>query len=117
MGGVEYPLRFGRHAIGRSPDADIRILFDGVSPRHAEIDLRPEGAFLSNLVSPSDTQVNGHPAHTIRLHPGDQIRIGPVLLEYRELNTERPRLASRGWRFLIPVLIAGAIVWLTVRLI
>jgi hypothetical protein len=117
VGDAEFPLGFGRHAIGRSPDADIRILFDGVSLRHAEIDLRPEGAFLSNLVSPSETQVNGRPAHTIRLHPGDQILIGPILLEYRELSAESFRRVSRWWRLLLPVALAGAIVWLILGLI
>ncbi len=99
IAGRSFPLAFGRHLIGRGPDADIHLGEASVSLRHAEIDLRPDGAQLVNLISTNGTSVNGVEIHTTRLSDGDVVRIGRVSLEYREPDAERPsRTRSRlGW--------------------
>jgi len=94
--GRTFPLAFGRYLIGRGPDADIHLSEASVSLRHAEIELRPDGAQLINLISTNGTWVNGVEIHTTHLANGDSVRIGRVTLEYREPPTLRqPR--RRTW--------------------
>src|SRR5262249_2804468 len=81
--GRAFPLAFGRHLIGRGPDADIHLGEASVSLRHAEIELRPDGAQLVNLISTNGTWVNDVEIHTTRLKHGDIVRVGRVSLEYR----------------------------------
>jgi pSer/pThr/pTyr-binding forkhead associated (FHA) protein len=82
VAGELFRLGFGRQVLGRVPEADIDIAAEDIAARHAEIDMRPEGAFLSSLISASDTLVNGSPVHTTRLHHGDRVRLGSVEFEY-----------------------------------
>ena len=82
--GRVFPLAFGRHLIGRGPDADIHLSEASVSLRHAELELRPDGAQLVNLISTNGTWINGAEIHTARLGNGDSIRIGRVTLQYQE---------------------------------
>jgi pSer/pThr/pTyr-binding forkhead associated (FHA) protein len=89
VAGRTFALAFGRHLIGRGPDADIHLAEASVSLRHAELELRPDGAQLVNLISTNGTLVNGVAVHTTRLHSGDSIRIGRVTLEYREPPLQR----------------------------
>lgn len=103
--GRTFALAFGRHLIGRGPDADIHISEASVSLRHAELELRPDGAQLVNLISTNGTWVNGVEIHTTRLANGDSVRIGRVTLEYREPQLPQPkRWRRRAW------LIGGVIV-------
>jgi pSer/pThr/pTyr-binding forkhead associated (FHA) protein len=96
--GRVFPLSFGRHLIGRGPDADIHLAEASVSLRHAEVELRPDGAQLVNLISTNGTWVNDVEIHTTHLNDGDIVRIGRVSLEYR---TPPPRgSASRHKRIL-----------------
>jgi pSer/pThr/pTyr-binding forkhead associated (FHA) protein len=81
--GRAFSLAFGRHLIGRGPDADIHLAEASVSLRHAEIELRPDGAQLVNLISTNGTWVNDVEIHMARLKHGDVVRIGRVSLEYR----------------------------------
>jgi len=107
--GRTFPLAFGRHLIGRGPDADIHIAEASVSLRHAEIELRPDGAQLVNLISTNGTWVNDAEIHTTHLKHGDVVRIGRVSLEYR---TPTPRIA-RGertrWVWIAVALVALAV--------
>ncbi len=98
IAGRVFPLGFGRHVIGRGADAEIYVPEASVSLRHAEVELRPDGAQVVNLISTNGTLINGAPIHAARLHHGDSIRVGRVTLEYREAgasraDTPRARLA------------------------
>jgi hypothetical protein len=70
--------------IGRTADADVRLHDPGVSRRHAEIAVSPEGCILS---ATAETFVNGVPlTGSRRLEPDDEIRVGPrTLLRFRTL--------------------------------
>jgi pSer/pThr/pTyr-binding forkhead associated (FHA) protein len=95
--GQVFALGFGRHLIGRGPDAAIHLPEPSVSLRHAELDLRPDGAQLINLISTNGTWVNGVETHTCRLHDGDLIRIGRVTLQYMEPNATRRSRQRSVW--------------------
>jgi len=96
--GRVFPLSFGRHLIGRGPDADIHLAEASVSLRHAEVELRPDGAQLVNLISTNGTWVNDAEIHTTHLNSGDIVRIGRVSLEYR--TPPAPSRAAKHRRIL-----------------
>ena len=111
VAGRTFPLVFGRHLIGRGPDADIHISEASVSLRHAELELRPDGAQLVNLISTNGTWVNGVEIHTTHLTSGDSIRIGRVTLEYREPPTVRSReKRRRAWLVVGVIAVVAALV-------
>jgi len=111
-----FPLAFGRHLIGRGPDADIHLSEASVSLRHAELELRPDGAQLVNLISTNGTWINGTEIHTARLGNGDSIRVGRVTLQYREPTARRS--GPRWGRWIVAAgtitAIAAAIAWYVV---
>ncbi len=97
--GRVFPLAFGRHLIGRGPDADIHLSEASVSLRHAELELRPDGAQLVNLISTNGTWINGAEIHTARLGNGDSIRVGRVTLQYREPPSSNSNRGKVRWIF------------------
>ena len=103
-----FPLAFGRHLIGRGPDADIHLSEASVSLRHAELELRPDGAQLVNLISTNGTWINGAEIHTARLGNGDSIRIGRETLQYREPTALRSRRGRLGLWIIGCALVAAA---------
>jgi pSer/pThr/pTyr-binding forkhead associated (FHA) protein len=103
--GKVFVLSFGRHLIGRGPEAAIYLEESSVSLRHAELDLRPDGAHLTNLISTNGTWVNGVEIHTSRLSNGDLIGLGRVTLQYQE-----PAIATRWRRRRVGIYISGAVV-------
>ena len=109
VSGRVFPLAFGRHLIGRGPDADIHLPEASVSLRHAELELRPDGAQLVNLISTNGTWVNDAEIHATNLASGDSIRVGRIMLEYR---TSQPQslVQKRLWSWLI----AGGVVLVAV---
>ena len=111
--GRVFPLAFGRHLIGRGPEADIHLSEASVSLRHAELELRPDGARLVNLISTNGTWINGAEIHTSRLRNGDSIRIGRVTLQYRE-PTARRASQRRGALWVVGVALAAAVAGLLV---
>jgi pSer/pThr/pTyr-binding forkhead associated (FHA) protein len=113
--GRVFPLAFGRHLIGRGPDADIHLSEASVSLRHAELELRPDGAQLVNLISTNGTWINGAEIHTARLGNGDSIRIGRVTLQYREPTVRRSSRSRRRLLWMVSVtavaLVSIALAW------
>ncbi len=82
--------------IGRTASADLPILSDGVSRRHAEI-YALEGEFWAcDLGSTNVTKVNGIPLGSApaKLKPGDVLLIGDVRLLY-EQTVRVPTLPPR----------------------
>ena len=72
--------------LGRSSSADAYINSASVSRRHAQIDAVKDGDeeyyTLTDLGSSNGTLVNSQPAQHARLHPGDRILMGDVLLKF-----------------------------------
>ena len=69
----------GRDAVlGRSPDAEVQLVDDGISRRHARIVCAGTGAFeLQDLGSTNGTFHNGRRLKgTIRLVEGDKVEVG-----------------------------------------
>jgi pSer/pThr/pTyr-binding forkhead associated (FHA) protein len=70
-------------SIGRSAENDIALADDFASARHARIEPRRDGVWVSDAGSTNGTYVNGaklSKAH--RLRPGDVIRVGGTDLRY-----------------------------------
>jgi pSer/pThr/pTyr-binding forkhead associated (FHA) protein len=114
--GKVFALGFGRHLIGRGPDAAIHLAESSVSLRHAELDLRPDGAHLTNLISTNGTWVNGVEIHTSRLNDGDLIGIGRVTLQYQEPATTA-RWRRRVWIYVGGIALGALVLGLVWHLI
>jgi phage tail-like protein len=71
--------------IGRTPGNVLPLPHEAVSRNHAELQLGPEGAILTDLASKNGTfvgRVRLAPHQPVRLAPGSVIRIGPFVLRY-----------------------------------
>jgi len=72
-----FPLASGRElVIGRREDSDVQIRDDGVSRRHATIEVRGEGAILKDLGSANGTYVDGKRTPEAGLVDGARVHIG-----------------------------------------
>jgi hypothetical protein len=82
LAGRSVPLRGARTRIGALAENDVAVAAPSVSRSHAEI--RVEGAdfTLVDLGSTNGTRVNGARIATVRLRPGDRIRLGEVELVF-----------------------------------
>ncbi len=77
--GEYFLLRPPKAVIGRSDDAEVQILDDGVSRKHAEVHFKEDGTyFLRDLGSKNGTFVNGKPCTEDPLQEGDKIQLGAV---------------------------------------
>ncbi|MCC6987645.1 MAG: SpoIIE family protein phosphatase [Acidobacteria bacterium] len=81
--------------IGRSRTADLHLPDRGVSSRHALVRVTDAGTFVIDLGSQNGTFVNQRRVETpVRLHPGDMLRVGDVLLEFDAAVPEAPGPAT-----------------------
>lgn len=62
--------------IGRSSKADIRVEDPGISRRHVEFRITPDGVILTDLGSTNGTFVEGHRVEAATLLDGNRITIG-----------------------------------------
>ena len=70
-----------RLVLGRAPQCDVHIDQDGVSRRHAVLELTVEGAVqIVDLDSRNGTFVNGQPIPRETLRDGDRIQIGGMTI-------------------------------------
>jgi len=76
--GRSFKISGDESIVGRSPDAQVRLLEEGVSRRHARIIRSPEGKFeLTDLGSTNGTYLNGtRLAGPSRLDEGDRVQLG-----------------------------------------
>lgn len=70
--------------LGRGAEADVQVADSGVSRRHAEVRLGPEGTTLVDLQSTNGTRVNGRRVSTTRLRDRDRVELGATVLVYRQ---------------------------------
>ncbi len=75
----------GCHTVGRSQTCDLVLADPGVSREHARVERGPGGVEVVDLGSTNGTFVNGRKVTRCRLHPGDRLQLGGVILEYREV--------------------------------
>jgi diguanylate cyclase (GGDEF)-like protein len=77
MSGQLYKLPKGNTIIGRAPNAEVRLLDDGVSRHHARVRVDTDGLYLEDLESRNGTYVNGGKLETAHvLKDGDKIQVG-----------------------------------------
>ena len=81
--GTEFPLEKPVVVVGRGSSADVVLQSTQASRRHAEISRRADGLYIRDLGSTNGTFVNNERLTAPRLlQPGDQVRIGDVVLGY-----------------------------------
>ncbi len=72
-----FPLVAGRElVIGRRDDCDVQIRDEGVSRRHAAVEVLGEGAQLKDLGSANGTWVDGKREASARLADGTRVQVG-----------------------------------------
>ena len=66
--------------IGRLPECDVVLADSNVSRRHAEVQRRGDGVFVTDLGSTNGTKVNGAAVREQLLSSGDEISVGSTKL-------------------------------------
>lgn len=102
VNGRRRPINPPGVVLGRGTDADIQINDPGVSRRHAEIRLMPEGpegvrVVLVDLGSTNGTLVNGRRTAEAELSDGSTVRIGNTTMTLR-LADEPIAQPPNSWR-------------------
>lgn len=69
--------------IGRKDDSDIVLNDSNVSRKHAKIEVILGQYFIKDLDSTNGVMVNGVKIQNKQLEPGDRIKLGTTLLEFR----------------------------------
>jgi len=69
--------------IGRGADCELRLDDTGVSRRHAEIRVGPDGVTVNDLGSTNGTSVNGKAIGSSELADGDRLALGTTTLVFR----------------------------------
>jgi phage tail-like protein len=75
----------GKLTIGRNPDNGLVLNVSTVSRAHAELDVRADGVFVTDVGSSGGTFVGDTrllPQQPRQVAPGEEIRIGPYILIY-----------------------------------
>jgi hypothetical protein len=76
--------------IGRGSDVDVQLADTGISRRHGELLLQPDGHHhYRDLGSTNGSRVNGSKVHEVPLHDGDRIEVGRSVLVYRHPESGR----------------------------
>lgn len=93
--GTLLALTTGSTLIGRSDSADLTLVDDGVSRRHAKIAISDEDIVnLIDLDSTNGTFVNGTRVDMVILREGDRVQIGPeatLQFVYKTREALRPQ--------------------------
>jgi pSer/pThr/pTyr-binding forkhead associated (FHA) protein len=80
--------------IGRHLDCDARIESSKVSRRHCCVAMAYDRVILRDLGSRNGLRVNGRLVDEIRLKPGDEVAIGPILYRFEGLAVQPMAPAS-----------------------
>ncbi|NIN73534.1 MAG: HD domain-containing protein [Gemmatimonadetes bacterium] len=91
VGRVFTVSRGDRKTIGRAPDCDIRLPDQGVSRRHCTIENVGAVLRVVDLESANGSFINGQLVERGSLGPGDQLAVGPTILECRARPTAPDR--------------------------
>ena len=101
--GRQFPVHGGGATIGRDAENDIVLPYCQISRHHAQIQGNRSGCTVVDLSSTNGTFINGtrlSPRKSHPLRPGDQLGIGPVLLQAARPAASReavPGTASVGF--------------------
>src|SRR5882724_11635215 len=90
--GREFPLPPDLNiVIGRVNDADLLLLDEKISRKHAKISTHGGRITIEDLASRNGTFVNGVRIRTIELKEGDQIVIGSSTIKLASVTEAKPR--------------------------
>lgn len=92
----EEQLTQGVIKIGKVPSAHLRIEDESVSRMHAVLEVTGTDVSLIDLGSTRGTFVNGTKINKAKLHTGDSLQIGDIMIEVamRELGASAPVVAA-----------------------
>ncbi|CAE7944757.1 fhaA [Symbiodinium necroappetens] len=76
----DIPIREGRHIVGRTDEAQLRIPLATVSRKHCELVFEGEKLVIRDLGSSNGTYINHERVQNAELGAGDVLGIGPCLL-------------------------------------
>lgn len=81
---TELALRAGCFVLGRDRAAELRVDHPSVSPRHALLEVEPDGGVrVRDLGALNGVTVDGVPVAAARLHDGNRLDLGEVQLVFR----------------------------------
>ena len=96
----EIPVSSGRHLIGRTAEANLRIPLASVSREHCEIVNDGDQVQVRDLGSSNGTYRNHSRIQETSLQPGDVLGVGPVMMtvqiDGQPANIEPPQAPSSG---------------------
>ena len=88
------PLQRPVLLVGRHPECDIRFDLPAISRRHCCLALAYDRITIKDLGSRHGIQVNGEILDEFRLHPGDEVAIGPLLFRLEDETVAPPKSAT-----------------------
>jgi len=93
---MRLPIGAQRIVVGRSPQVGAHLEHSLVSRQHAEFWRDDSGRFhLRDLKSRNGTLLNGKPVSEAGINPGDQISIGPFMLQIVDVSPEQDTVSTR----------------------
>ena len=99
--------------IGRSPQANLRLIAPGVWDEHASIDLTDTERFMISAVGESLLSVNGEVISSSELRIGDEIHLGAARIVVSLSPAQQKKLSLQElavWTLLLVVVIVEAAV-------
>lgn len=81
--------------VGRVPQCEIHVDDQAVSRRHCTLAVQGEAVAITDLDSANGTFLNERVVKSATARPGDLIRVGSTVLEYRDPATARAPAAAR----------------------
>ena len=83
-GETSFPLTRDTYTVGRHRNNDIVVSDPKVSSFHARLDRSADGFTVVDLKSRNGSFINGKRVETGPLSNGDELKMGPAKLVYRE---------------------------------
>ena len=78
--GTTFELEPGEHTLGRGSEADVHLLDESVSRRHALLTVAADGVTVLDLDSHNGTMINERLVKSGRAFEGDEVRFGDSVL-------------------------------------
>lgn len=94
--GKIYPLHEGVHFIGRSSDCSVNLHDQGVSKKHAQVEVYSDKVIISDLKSRNGTFLNGTKIVTALMSPGDRASAHDTFFEVLQMPEAWGRQYSSG---------------------
>jgi len=94
--GRTFRLGLGETLVGRGEHCGVVISDTTVSHEHAQVNVRPEGVTVTNLMATNGTKVNDADVTSAELSDGDVLRLGRVALLFRHVPVAAAEPAKRN---------------------